>query len=142
MRTRSGLRIRCRCGVHPDVRRAFVAFAAWLRKKHAFRVRCPVYLSARDRILSREGEDCFSLFFEPMDRASEPYISIATGDYVDLCDELGDRDDALAAILGSLAFQLQWYFSWVSGHGTVTDDDARQAADALLAAYADCVDTP
>jgi hypothetical protein len=41
---RKGLRIRTEAGVHPEVKRACLEFAKWLRTEYNFPIRVVVYL--------------------------------------------------------------------------------------------------
>jgi hypothetical protein len=100
---RQGLRIRCEQGVHPEVRRACLEFSRWLREEFEFPIRVVVYLKKDYRIKSQVDKELVTgTFFGPFDKNEEPYIRIATGNYLELLKEIG-RDDALAAILGTFA---------------------------------------
>ncbi|GAB6255789.1 hypothetical protein [Peribacillus frigoritolerans] len=110
---RQGLRIRCEQGVYPEVRRACLEFAKWLRIEFEFPIRVVVYLKKDYQIKSRFDKELVSgTFFGPFDKSEEPYIRIATGDYLELLAENG-RDNALAAILGTIAHELGHYYQWI-----------------------------
>jgi len=109
---RTGLRIRGHRG-HPVVRRSLICFARWLRLEYEFPIRVPVYLFPEDHIVTLHGERGSASFFAPFDRSVEPYIRIATGDYLALRKECG-RDNALAAFLHSLAHEITHYQQWIS----------------------------
>jgi hypothetical protein len=110
---RTGFRIRSEQGVHPEVRRACIEFAKWLRKEFEFPKRVVVYLKKDYQIKNRFTKELVSAtFFAPFDKSEEPYIRIATGDYMELLVENG-QDGALAAILGSIAHELGHYYQWI-----------------------------
>src|SRR6266545_3232964 len=101
---RSGIRIRDK-GANSEVRAAVVRFVRWLRMQYEFPIRVPVYLYPSARITTSHGEVGTASFFAPWRRTVEPYIRIATGDYLAERKERG-RDNALAAILCSLAHEV------------------------------------
>src|ERR1700712_2742462 len=101
---RTGVRIRGARG-HPEVRRAFIRFAKWLRQEYEFPIRVPVYLFPSEQIITMHGERGSASFFAPLDRSVEPLIRVATGDYVQLKEKHG-RDDALAICLHSFAHEV------------------------------------
>lgn len=107
---RKGLHIRCK-HTHPEVKEAIILFAKWLRKKQIFPIRVPVYVSAREKVLTRKGQECFALFFEPFGGTEEPFIKIATGDYKQEKAKRG-KYSAIAAILCSLAHEVIHYLNW------------------------------
>lgn len=110
---REGLRIRCDKEVHPEVRRACLKFAKWLRNEFEFPIRVVVYLKKDYQIKNRFSKELVSAtFFAPFDKCVEPYIRVATGDYLELLEKSG-KDNALAAILGSVAHELGHYYQWV-----------------------------
>ena len=47
------------------------------------------------------------------DYTVEPYIRVAAGDYLDLCDKWG-KDSALTAILLTIGHELTHYFQWIN----------------------------
>jgi hypothetical protein len=51
-------------------------------------------------------------FFAPFDKCVEPYIRVATGDYLELLEKNG-QDNALAAFLGSIAHEMGHYYQWI-----------------------------
>lgn len=136
---RTGLRIRGE-KVHPEVRESSIRFAKWLRTNHSFPVRVPVYLSPRCKLKSRSGEMVFGTFFEPYDKNVEPYIRVATGDYLQDKQKLG-KDNALAGILGTLAHEVVHYFQWIDDEMTA-EAEVIICADDILDRYADAVDHP
>jgi hypothetical protein len=139
MKMRTGLRI---CGQRgdPEVKEALLRFARWVRTQYEFPVRLPVYLRPELALTSLSGNTCVSTFFRPDDLKVEPYIRIATGDYVDEKSMRG-RDNALLAYLNSLAFQLVNYFDWIEERER-SSRQVRRQADKLIDSYADCVDHP
>ena len=47
------------------------------------------------------------------DYTVEPYIRVAAGDYLDLCEKWG-KDSALTAILLTIGHELTHYFQWIN----------------------------
>ena len=110
---RSGLRLRFDRDAQPEVRRGCLAFAKWLREYYAFPVRVPVYGKAAERVRAVDGEMVYGTCFCPERLDVEPYIKVATGTYAELCRSDG-KDNALAAILYTLAHELTHYFQWLN----------------------------
>ncbi|NQT12279.1 MAG: hypothetical protein HQ582_06005 [Planctomycetes bacterium] len=136
---RKGIRIRGHRG-EPDVRRALIRFARWLRKYYDFPVRVPVYLSPRERILTTHGQKVSASFFAPFDRDVEPFIRIATGDYCALKEERG-RDNALAAFICSLAHEVVHYQQWLRT-GETWERGVVRKATTMLRRYESTVEHP
>ncbi len=111
---RKGIRFRFDGSVHPDVRRACLRFAAWLRAEYVFPMRVPVYVKGTKTVRTKDGDSVVGSFFEPFSFADEPYIRITAGDYEDLV-RLWGEDDALASILSALAHELSHYYQWING---------------------------
>lgn len=137
---RKGLRIRCDIGVHPEVRGACIGFTKWLRKEFEFPIRVVVYLKKDFQIKSQADKELVSVtFFGPYDKNEEPYIRIATGDYIELLDKNGP-DNALWAILGTFAHEIGHYYQWLD------DEDVEEVADNnkeyMLDLYAETLDHP
>jgi hypothetical protein len=110
---RNGLRIITESGIHPEVKRACLEFAKWLRLNFEFPIRVRVYLKRNYQIKSRYTKEMVSAtFLAPFDKTEEPHIRISTGDYIELFDKLG-QDSALGAILGSIAHELGHYYQWI-----------------------------
>ncbi|MDA1935549.1 hypothetical protein MKX99_28790 [Bacillus sp. FSL R9-9863] len=125
---RSGLRIRCEQGVHPEVRRACLKFGKWLREEFEFPIRVVVYLKKDYQIKSQVDKELVSgTFFGPFNKSEEPYIRIATGDYLELLEENG-QDNALAAILGTFAHELGHYYQWIDNL-ELDDEEAEEGAE-------------
>ena len=136
---RSGIRIRNK-GSHPEVRSAIVRFAKWLRVEYKFPVRVPVYLYPSPRIVTRDRALVTASFFAPWSRRVEPYIRIATGDYKSLRAERG-RDNALAAILCSLAHEVIHYQTWVAT-GQIPERGVARKALEVVRRYSQVVNRP
>jgi hypothetical protein len=114
---RTGLRVVTRKGVHIDVRRAALKFAAWLRLHYDFPIRVTVYLYAVERLHSPPDEDIVSIFFQPREKNKEPLIYLATGDYEELVSEKGNIDDPLCSIVVTeLAQHVINYQNWWFNH--------------------------
>jgi hypothetical protein len=139
--TRTGLRIRSEQGVHPEVKRACLEFAKWLRKEFEFPKRVVIYLKKDYQIKNKFTKELVSAtFFAPFDKNEEPYIRIATGDYKELLVENG-LDDALAAILSSIAHELGHYYQWIDD--LVLDEEvAENNSEYMLDWYAQTRDHP
>ncbi|MBG9810080.1 hypothetical protein ABD68_00100 [Bacillus endophyticus] len=141
MTNRTGLRIRSEQGVHPEVRRACLEFEKWLRIEFEFPIRVPVYLKKSDQIKNTFTKELVSAtFFAPYDKEQEPYIRIATGDYMELVQELG-QDDALASILNSIAHELGHYYQWIDDE-ELEEESAEDTADYIMDLYAETRDHP
>ena len=138
-RPRKGLRVRGqRCD--PEVRKAVIRFATWLRREYGFPVRVPVYLSPRLTIKTITGAIVTASFFAPWDKCVEPFIRIATGDYHALKRERG-RDNALASILCSLCHEVIHYNQWLSNKA-LKEDGIERKARRILRRYAESTPHP
>jgi hypothetical protein len=122
------------------VRDAVVRFANWLRGWAEFPIRVPVYLYPAETLQTRHGETVTASFFAPFERDVEPYIRVATGDYAERKARRG-RDNALAAILCSLAHEVIHYQQWLATGNTHERGVPRQAS-AMIDAYARTTDRP
>jgi len=123
---RTGIRFRFDKSVDPEVRRACLQFALWLRSEYYFPVRVPIYVKGIKRIRAKDGDFVVGTFFEPCSYLDEPYIKIASGDYVDLHEKRG-KDNALATILSSLSHELTHYFQWINNLQLTSIGAERQA---------------
>jgi hypothetical protein len=110
---RSGLRLRFDNGVDLDVKRSCKEFCNWLRKEYFFPIRIPIYIKSSFKIKSLDGDYVSAIFFRPNNVHDEPYASIATGDYREMLVRRG-KDNALAAILFSIAHELTHYYQWIN----------------------------
>jgi hypothetical protein len=138
---RKGLRIRTEAGVHPEVKRACLEFAEWLRTENNFPIRVVVYLKKDYQIKNRYTKELVSAtFFAPSNKSVEPYIRVATGDYLEMFDERG-QDNALAAILGSVAHELGHYYQWVDDK-ELDEEGAEDCSEELLEEYASTREHP
>jgi hypothetical protein len=138
---RQGLRIRCEQGVHPEVRRACLEFGKWLRKEFEFPVRVIVYLKKDYQIKNKSAKQLVSAtFFAPFEKSEEPYIRIATGDYKELLEENG-QDNALGAILSSIAHELGHYYQWVDDR-ELDEEEAENNSEYMIYLYAQTRDHP
>jgi hypothetical protein len=123
---RSGLRLRFEQGINSEVRRALLEFSRWLRSQVDFPIRVVAYIKCARRLKSMDGEICSATFFQPYDKDVEPYIRVSTGDYLELLDRRG-KDNALAAILHSLAHEVAHYEQWVNDRPTSCKGAANKA---------------
>ena len=141
---RVGVRLYSEKDVDPEVRRAIMECLSWLRSKYTFPKRVRIYLKADRRIRAQKGDLVCGTFFRPADRDVEPYIRLATGDYVELLQKRG-KDNALADILLSLMHELTHYFQWLNDLDLTLIGEERQAtiyASRLLDDYAETRDHP
>ena len=110
---RTGIYFKYDQNVDMEVKNACKNFAKWLRSNYEFPMRVPIYVKGAERIKTMDGDWVVGSFFEPDDYSVEPYIRIATGDYVDLKINIG-RDNALASILLTIAHELTHYYQWIN----------------------------
>ncbi|SFS76954.1 hypothetical protein SAMN05428962_2752 [Paenibacillus sp. BC26] len=138
---RSGIRIRTESGVHPEVKRACLEFAKWLRREYNFPIRVVVYLKRDYQIKNRYTKELVSAtFFAPYDKNEEPYIRVATGDYLELVNDRG-QDNALVAILGSVAHELGHYYQWLDDK-ELDEEIADEYRDEIIEEYESTRDHP
>lgn len=141
---RSGLRLKFDKDVNIEVKRACKEFCKWLRKNYFFPIRIPIYFKSTSTIKALDGEYVSATFFEPLDKYDEPYIRISTGDYEDMFNRCG-QDNALAAILRSIAHELTHYFQWINDVKLTEIGEERQAksyADFILDEYSETREHP
>lgn len=110
---KSGIVLRFDKDVNVEVKDALKTFAKWLRAEFVFPVRMNVYVKACERIRARDGDKVCGVFFRPYNYGEEPYIKLATGDYIQLKKEMG-RDDALASLIWTFSHELTHYFQYVN----------------------------
>jgi hypothetical protein len=79
--------------------------------------------------------------FAPWSKKYEPYIRIATGDYREYRAERGNRDDALAGYLVSLAHEVVHYRQWIETD-EVWERGVAAKASKIVRRYALTVDRP
>ena len=127
-------------GVNREVRRSVLRFVKWLRGEMSFPKSVPVYLSPNYRIVLRDRKKVPATFFAPNDRNLEPSIRVATGDYDRLKVKRG-RDNALAAILSSVAHEIIHYQQWCEKR-QFREKEAEKRAREILNAYAEVVARP
>ena len=97
-------------------------------------MRVVIYLKKDERIKNMNGELVTATFFAPFDKANEPYIRIATGDYDRLLKECG-KDNALAAYLRSIAHEIIHYKQWIRDYPLDESKANRESKD-LIRRYA------
>jgi hypothetical protein len=100
----------------------------------------PIYLSPAREIITSRKERVSASFFAPFDKRVEPYIRVATGDYLDRRSKFG-RDKALAAILCSIAHEIIHYQQWVHDK-QLREEEANREARKILRSYAKDVPHP
>jgi len=123
---RHGLSVRYERGVDPEVKRACMEFCKWIRNEYFFPQRVKIYVKASERIKAMDNEMVAATIWLPDDKFEEPFIKAAAGDYKELLEERG-KDNALAAILGSLAHELTHYFQWINDLCLTDIGEERQA---------------
>ena len=141
---RHGLRLRFDQDVDNEVKRACKEFCQWMRSEYYFPIRVSVYLKSSHKIKAQDGELVYGTFFGPFDRYEEPYIRVSTGDYKELMHKSG-KDNALAAILVSIAHELTHYFQWVNDIQLTEIGVERQAnayANFIIEEYAETREHP
>ena len=124
----NGLRVRYEKGIDPEVKRAIKECVNWLRSKYVFPKRVHVYIKANRRVMAKNGEMVCGTFFRPADRNKEPYIRVATGDYMELLGKRG-KDNALAAMLYTVIHELTHYFQWLNDLDLTLIGEERQATN-------------
>ena len=122
------------------MRRCLQRYARWLREQVKFPVRVPVYLSPRKRLVTLDGGRAFATCFLPFDRREEPYIRIATGEYVEARRKQG-RDSALASYIDGLSHEIVHYRQRIE-RKPLTERGVDRKARAMVNAYMKCVDRP
>jgi len=123
---RTGIKIDFDKEVNSDVKEAIKNVLIWLRKQYKFPVRIRIYVKKDVLVKAKDGDEVPDLFFWPYSRDDEPYIKIATGDYLDLIQRL-EKDDALATILVALLEELTHYFQWLNGLEFTSENLKEQA---------------
>ena len=123
---RSGLYLRFDKEVEPEVKRACKEFGKWLRKNYFFPIKIPIYFKETEFIKALDGDLVSATFFEPYDKTVEPYIRIATGDYIKLLNKSG-KNNALGSVLYSMAHGLTHYFQWINDIHLTSIGQERQA---------------
>jgi hypothetical protein len=87
---------------------------AFLRKEYFFPLRVVAYIKNKKKIRAMDGDLVYGTFWSMEDDYTvEPYIRVAAGDYLDLCDRWG-KDSALTAILLTIGHELTHYFQWIN----------------------------
>ncbi|MCY9140812.1 hypothetical protein [Peribacillus frigoritolerans] len=135
---RTGLRLRCEAGVHPEVRRVCIQFCKWLRTQMEFPIRVVIYLKKDYQIKNRTIKQMVTAtFFAPYDKNVEPFIRIATGDYSELIEERGTKD-ALYAMLDSISHEIIHYQQWLENR-ELNEAEAEEKGYKLVDSYAETI---
>lgn len=141
---RTGIRLKFDQNVDPEVQRACKEFVNWLRSEYEFPMRIPIYFKCSKQVKTMDGDTASATFFGPFDKTVEPYIRVSVGDYPDLLEQRG-KDNALAAILGSIAHELTHYFQWIKDVNSSDQKNEKQAkyyAGEILLDYAETREHP
>lgn len=109
---RTGIALRFEKGVHEDIKSLFNDFAKWLRTNYDFPIRVVVYVKESETVTLRNGNVAWGSF-RYFDTFDEPYIRIATGDYLEKAELVG-KENAGYTILSSLVHELTHYFQWIN----------------------------
>ena len=117
----------CDSSIDPEVKTACWDFVDWLKGEYTFPLPMRIYVRVAKRIKALDGDLVCGTFFEPDDYRQNPCIRIATGDYDELRVRDG-RDDALAALLLTLAHEMTHYFQWINDLKLTEMGRERQAA--------------
>ena len=125
---KSGLYFRVEDGVDPEVRRACLEFARYLRKKYVFPSRVAVYIKPTYHIRAANGEMVYGTCFRPAEKSDFSYIRISTGDYSEMVQNQG-KDNALATLLHCIAEMLTHYYQWLNDFNELTEDEEESQAD-------------
>jgi hypothetical protein len=131
MKLRTGLQIRGNRG-NKEVKKAVVLFAKWLRKKYEFPIRVAVYLLPGEIFTTLDGKKVVASFRWP-DKGDAVCIRLATGDFFDLCNEMG-KDEAVESVLLSFARQIVRYQNWCKT-GKCTDQGVSRRSNKMLEEY-------
>lgn len=123
---KNGILLRFDAEVDSEVRVFCKKFAKWLRREFFFPIRVPIYVKADYRIKAKDGELVVGTFFWPADYKTKPYVRIATGDYQELKEKRGE-EQAMWAILISIAHELTHYFQYVNNISLTRIGEERQA---------------
>lgn len=123
---RTGVRLVFDKGVNSELRSVCKSFAAWMRKEYFFPVRVPIYFKNKNRLKCLDGDLASGTFFEPDSYTDEPYIRIAVGDYLELCQKYGTQK-ALLSILKTVSHELTHYYQWINGLKLTPIGKERQA---------------
>ena len=123
---RNGLRLRIEKEVDPRLKSGCLEFAKWLRKEYFFPSRVHIYIKARKRIRAMDGEYVCGTIFLPENYNFEPYIKVATGDFLELCEKRG-VSNAINQILLCIAHELTHYYQWINSLNLTIIGEERQA---------------
>ena len=141
---RTGLRLKSDKDVDSEVKRACKEFCKQLRTKYVFPIRVPIYLKSSCRIHTLDKDVAYGTFFEPYNKFVQPYIKIATGDYISLYHKYG-KDSAIATILHTIAHELTHYYQWINSSKLTDLGEERQAnkiATIILDMYSETREHP
>jgi hypothetical protein len=94
-----------------------------------------VYIKKDYQIKTLDTKEMVSATFFPYDKDVEPYIRVATGDYLELVSERGE-EDAVFAILNSMAHEIIHYQQWIEDRD-FDEDEAENTSTILVDNYYD-----
>ncbi len=141
---RHGLRVRYAADLNPEVKQSICRFISWVREEYDFPMRVVVYVKADKSIIARDKTLVNGTFTSSNDPYTEPYIRVATGDYLKNKQKWG-RDDALATILHTIAHELTHYYQWLNKLNQTERGEECQAtrySHKIIRQYACVVDHP
>ncbi|MCP4265642.1 MAG: hypothetical protein GY777_08720 [Candidatus Brocadiaceae bacterium] len=107
-------------------------FTKWLRKNYDFPVPLSVNLLPAETFITMNGDEVVGSF-RWFDDDRKPYIRLATGDYPDLCEELGE-EAAIDSVLETYARQIIRYQNWCKT-GKCTDRGVNTKSTKMLQKY-------
>ncbi|WP_163655428.1 hypothetical protein [Listeria sp. PSOL-1] len=134
--SRSGIRIINEKEVSPFLKQAFVDYAKWLRHHYEFPQRVVVYIKSSTYIkIDQDGYETSGSFFAPFDKQQEPYIKIATGDFLIMKVKEGVFQ-TLFSMLNTLSHEIQHYYQWLDDEN-LDEQTAEMGAEELTQEYLD-----
>ena len=116
----------------PESREPIKKFTKWLRKNYDFPVELSVNLLPGESFSTKDGDQVVGSF-RWFDDNQKPYIRLATGDYLDLCDKLG-KEKATYSILETYARQFIRYQNWCKT-GKCTDNGVKAKSETMIENY-------
>ena len=131
---RRGIRVRYEKNVDPNVKSAISNLLSRLKENYVFPTRLNVYVKGNKKVRASDGDIVYDFFFWTFNKYDEPYITIATGDYLERAEKLGS-DEALFVILFDLLTDITHYFQWLNGkdfYSKTLKREARACARSIL----------
>ncbi|EUJ33791.1 hypothetical protein MFLO_01125 [Listeria floridensis FSL S10-1187] len=130
---RSGIRISNQKEVDPFLKEEFVKYGEWLRSYYNFPQRVRVYVKADEYITALNGNLVSGTFFAPFEKREEPYIKVATGDFIKGKQKYGVFQ-MLFNTLNTLSHEIQHYYQWLDDE-ELDEEEAEYGAEELTQEY-------